>query len=679
MKNISSITILYSLFFCLLPFIFTEQIVDPVLIPRQIFASIFVSVIIIFLAVSLFNKQKLETGFLKLYLLLGLVAFLLITLFSAVFSVNSVESIYKISKLYLEVSFFIVTTVMIINKKLSVIHISKAIVLFSIIIIISVVWQFTKALADNIEIFALPNQFTSFFANKNLLASIIFLTIPFVFIAAATGSRWKMVALAVYGLELLIILLLQTKAAILAIFISFIIFNGFLFFNKKEKNTGLPVKPIVIITLLFFIMVGFFYIKTKYDIKFDFTSQQAQVEQATVSANTNISMPSLTNKNSAFSRFRLWDNSLEMIKENPVTGVGAGNWQIFFPKYGLGKFEEETANGVQTYQRPHNDFLWVFCETGIAGICFYVSIFVFAIIYLLKLIRIQKTILLKWKYWALLSGIIGYVIIASVDFPFERTEHQLLLMLILSIITAGYFLECKEEKNAKKIPPSLVMIFLIGAVIVSFVVSVNRYSGEKNTHKLYISHYNANWPQLIKDAGNSINSCYNMDPMSTPIDWYKGVAFFTLGNLEAAKTCFENAYSLHPYHIHVINNLASCYEKLLLHDKAIEYYQKALRISSGFEETILNLSAVYFNIKNYEMAFKTISQCKTSCTDPKYSTFLPAILRATTNEIMKKQTDESIKIKLQQLISAPDSLVIMYKKSVEKNIEFENFILNSPK
>ena len=73
----------------------------------------------------------------------------------------------------------------------------------------------------------------------------------------------------------------------------------------------------------------------------------------------------------------MWENSGEMIKENFVFGVGAGNWQVYFPKYGFDKFSvNEIKNGLTTYQRPHNDFLWILCETGIIGILAFVSIFI---------------------------------------------------------------------------------------------------------------------------------------------------------------------------------------------------------------------------------------------------------------------------------------------------------------
>jgi O-antigen ligase len=42
------------------------------------------------------------------------------------------------------------------------------------------------------------------------------------------------------------------------------------------------------------------------------------------------------NNNSLFERLMLWRNSLLLAKEQPLTGIGTGNWKIFYSKYGIG-------------------------------------------------------------------------------------------------------------------------------------------------------------------------------------------------------------------------------------------------------------------------------------------------------------------------------------------------------
>ena len=102
------------------------------------------------------------------------------------------------------------------------------------------------------------------------------------------------------------------------------------------------------------------------------------------------SFPHLFNTNTAKTRILIWENSNKMIQENFVLGVGAGNWKINFPIYGLQDFSENVQNGTTIYQRPHNDFLWVFAELGIAGFLVYVSIFLIIFYYLLRILKKAK-------------------------------------------------------------------------------------------------------------------------------------------------------------------------------------------------------------------------------------------------------------------------------------------------
>jgi len=86
-----------------------------------------------------------------------------------------------------------------------------------------------------------------------------------------------------------------------------------------------------------------------------------------------------------------------------------------------------------------------------------------------------------------------------------------------------------------------------------------------------------------------------MDPASTPLPWYRGIANFSLGNTAEALEDFKKAYRIHPYHIHVLNNLGTCYALSGDYQTASKYYKKAIAISPGFIEAVDNLKSVSLN------------------------------------------------------------------------------------
>ena len=69
-------------------------------------------------------------------------------------------------------------------------------------------------------------------------------------------------------------------------------------------------------------------------------------------------------------RMGYWLASLEMVRRQPLLGVGLGNWEKFYP---LDRPPGGLENRVP--RRPHNDYLWVWSELGSIGLLAYLSIF----------------------------------------------------------------------------------------------------------------------------------------------------------------------------------------------------------------------------------------------------------------------------------------------------------------
>ncbi len=88
---------------------------------------------------------------------------------------------------------------------------------------------------------------------------------------------------------------------------------------------------------------------------------------------------------SVFSEIRpwFWRDTIEMIKDFPLTGTGLGTFCHLFPKYRTFPL----SLGFLRY--AHNDYLQFAAETGVAG-CLFISIFM--ILYLKKLVGCLKNI-----------------------------------------------------------------------------------------------------------------------------------------------------------------------------------------------------------------------------------------------------------------------------------------------
>ena len=104
----------------------------------------------------------------------------------------------------------------------------------------------------------------------------------------------------------------------------------------------------------------------------------------------------------------------------------------------------------------------------------------------------------------------------------------------------------------------------------------------------------SNWDKMIDELDMAYNQhLYDIDNTTTPLMWYYGLAYFNKGQVDIAFDYFKKAYSINPYHLHVINNLATCYGYNNDYNKAKELYEECVSISPRFEESALNLAAIY--------------------------------------------------------------------------------------
>ena len=647
---------LYILLILILPFIYVKTIVDPVLIPRQILLSIFLLLTMLFL---FFQKQK--DGFQFSNKLIIAYCLLPILYCVSIFqSINILESYYTISKILLFSSFFILTTYLFVSGKIKFETILKALIVFSCFIVVSTILEVFKLRSTGVSVFKESNMYliTSTFGHKNLLSSAIFMCIPFLCAAfLSLNKSWKIAASINIFFAVLLIFMLQTRAVIAGMGLSFLItsfLSLFLFRGQKERKYIRMIGFGAIVVLL-----GFLFVAVKYSDKFSL----------------------LTKTESMRERVNIWHNTLEMIKEFPLTGVGAGNWQIHFPNYGLTRFYDvnfSISEGLTNFQRPHNDFLWVFSETGILGFIIYCSIFILSIFYLFKLIRHSSELNQKIIYLLFLFTILGYVFIALIDFPLERMEHQILLGLMLAFITSQYI--NTFENSLKKYDVKYFLILLAVTATFALWLGFNRFDGEKHSNKLLVAHQRGDWNKMISEGNKAINTFYNMDPFSIPIKWYIGVGQFTLGDIHSAKKSFEEAYQIHPYQVHVLNNYATCFEKEGNHNEAIKYFEEMFRISPKFSAGLVNLSGAYYNAGKFEEAYQTISKFNYDELNPQSQDFMKAIL-AKKMELMLQKNKYSVEERKRITdCMASDELILKTMKECQKqNMMFDEFVIKEVK
>lgn len=552
---------LYFGFLLLLPLVFSTTIIDPVLVPRQILLTAFLFLVT---AILIGQKRTLLFNF-KTPLFITFIGFLLLNFISFSQSGVAGESHAVFSKMTVLFSFFLLSTLLLYNNIIRIHQIILAALLFGIISLSFSFFDIINKAQQGQHLLRQIEVIKGTAANKNLLSSILFLCLPFYFIGLQQGRIMRLLSMGAILSTVFVLATVRTRVVLIACFIFFTL----LICYKIKQRFGIKKRYFLISGISVLLLIFGSY-------KFFLESKIANLKSSSTDI-TQQYLYRLSDSQTLKSRVLFWENSMLMAKDHLLLGVGLGNWQIHFPKYGLNQFDDYAmVNGESTLQRPHNDFIWILCETGFLGLLAYLMIFGLVFYQLYSLIKNTTDTQEKWKFFFILSTLIGYLVISFFDFPYERIEHQVIVMLLLAIVTSAYN---RIVPNPTKNFKSWLWLLMI-PIAYSFLVSFYRYNGERHALKMYTAKANKNWSETIYEAKKADHYFYPLDNTSIPLSWYEGIGHFNENRLEESQTCFEKAYQLTPNNIQVLTNLASVYQANGKIDEAVVLYNDALKILS---------------------------------------------------------------------------------------------------
>ena len=136
---------------------------------------------------------------------------------------------------------------------------------------------------------------------------------------------------------------------------------------------------------------------------------------------------SISNNEPSF-RNNLFIYSVELIKENPIIGYGAGSFTDVFKH--LNKTTKRTVS--YAHKTPHNNYLYVWLELGIVGLLILMLIFYF---------QIKELLQKKDALFRILFPFIYLTIMLADSYFFSH--NTLIMYLFLSVITIQY--QCKPS------------------------------------------------------------------------------------------------------------------------------------------------------------------------------------------------------------------------------------------
>ncbi len=471
-------------------------------------------------------------------------------------------------------------------------------------------------------------------SNKNFFSEVLTLLLPFT-LYGVRMEKGKWLAFSWTGLLLCLfwILLLQTVSCWLGI-----LFGGMLMLlfsritrPKNESNSSvIPIKRKILFIVISLAVVGItFFLYTKSN-NYSYLVRKVEMAKKYWTKPDIFHTTSTENNNSVYERILVWKNSLHLIKEHPLFGAGLNNWKLLETKYGIGG-TVYLNTGIVHFEHPHNDYLLVWSEQGIPGIVCYLLFFFFILreIYrsLKKMQDLEKRRMLLMASFAVAS----FMVLSFFGYP--RSRYYVMLLLMIWTAVVFYISGSSTEKFVwSKSRQRLVSAALFLLATISIYPAWSWLTGELHLRKAKVNQLRKNYSVMTREISRAKNYFFRVDGTTTPLEWYDGLGRFYQGDLEGARKSFEAAEKVNPYHLRILNDLATCYEQSKMPEQAIEHYRLGLQITPLFVEGLLNLSASYFNIRQPDSALAVISrvpQVRMSFREEKnYKTYLTAILYA---------------------------------------------------
>lgn len=523
--------------------------------------------------------------------------FIVMLLLSFTKSINVIESVVQFARLFTTfVAAWVISVLLTRNpKSLNFLIVAMAgLLLFDGLRVFKETINYIQGDIDNISLIKAG------YSNKNILAAALFVKLPFAIWLITFKKGWvKKMGIVSLFCGLTAVFFMSARAFYLGLILLTIAYSAFLIIRYRQTREKSFLKILAIFSislvlafLVFTIVQSTLYPQSKSRYNQGFTGRIASV----------------TEDNAGGGRLKFWKMTTELIKENPVLGVGLGNWKIVI----LEK-ENPMKSGFKYMFKVHNDFLEVSSETGIIGGLTYISIFLIIVFALLKSLYNKATRgIMEYNFLAAF-GIIAYSFDAFFNFPNDRPEIQSLFAIYVG---ASVAISSSMSQNARKnsiqnnvslityrkpIRYGIFTILMLASISSSAILYLNfkslkiqriirdqRNSEKKNYDSDFLIKSFPSIPNLSA-VGDPINSLIakqmlseekyesvieilkkeNPSPFDTRREFYLSLAYFNLKMYDSAQHYIDIAYNNKPLYYLYTKQYANVLEKMEQDQKAI--------------------------------------------------------------------------------------------------------------
>jgi len=161
--------------------------------------------------------------------------------------------------------------------------------------------------------------------------------------------------------------------------------------------------------------------------------------------------------------------AVEIVKDHPIIGTGAGGWEALYRQY---------QNYSYWTSETHNHFLQVWVEAGTIGLLAFLSMWIILLFYVFKINKIKR----KEEYakhwiltWGIASGALALGAHVAIDFDLSFPAMCMVLWALMALVNSLYSVTACQMPNANKSAYARMQVGLAGILVILLLVSGIKY------------------------------------------------------------------------------------------------------------------------------------------------------------------------------------------------------------
>jgi tetratricopeptide (TPR) repeat protein len=253
------------------------------------------------------------------------------------------------------------------------------------------------------------------------------------------------------------------------------------------------------------------------------------------------------------SRIPLWINTIEMIKDHPLIGVGINQWSEHYPLYYDKVAKDVTFNEKAQAKRLHNEYIETLASVGLIGY----TLLLLALFYIVRYIVVILIDVGNKNRLIVLSstlGMVGFAVVAFFSFPVQSYLPAFILMSFVAIVLRSS--DPSEDSFYKVKDKYFLSSFVVAALLL--------YSGNFVYKLLSAEHYyqKSIKPYYIGDFDSGLKYSAMARQLSPEVwkhNQMNATFLMKKNRFKEAIVLLEKANAISPYNIYSLFNLQESY------------------------------------------------------------------------------------------------------------------------